>query len=234
MKKLFSYLLNDSPLLWLAPLVLLFLMAVFPPEANLAPVLEILIYLGALALLYTVFLLLRGAVIRRRFLTRLARLCRERGYLLEIEGRWNLTLVVRTEAHTYSCAVVGGLRYRTPLLLTEGEATYAHLWGIRTPGVAEARYGLRVQSFTATVKKDYLFALARKRPLRFPTEGIRRVLIVNPCPRRVLSGTAEKFSYVPSGETVNDYLVFSGSGFCRMLECQSDVFAPDFARRGEL
>ena len=233
MKRLLSYLTNDAPLLWLAPLVLLLFLLLFPENARPAPALEFLIFCAILLLFYIAFLLLRGAVIRRRFLRRLTRLCRERGYILE-RPKGSASLVIRTEAHTYSCVLVGSLRYRTPILFSENEASYAHLWGIRTPGKAEARYNLRTQSFTATVKKDYLFAIARKKPLAFPAEGIRRAVIVNPCPRRVLCGTADQYTYVPPGDTVNDYLVFSGSSFCRMLACQGDVFDPHFARRGEL
>ena len=234
MKKLLSFFLNDAPLLWMIPVVLLLTGAAIPAEKALSLPVEFLILLGALAVFYAAFVVLRGAVLRRRFLSRLRRICKERGYVLETRKGGNLQLVIRTEVHTYSCAVVGSLCYRVPVLLWEQGHAYARVHGIRTPGVSEARYGLRVQSVTARVKNDYLFAVAPKKEILFPDDSVRRILIVNPCPRRVLCGTIKNFAYVPSGETVSDYLVFSGGAFCRMLECQGDVFSPDFARRGEL
>jgi len=177
-------------------------------------------FIAALALLYvTVVSLLR----RARFTRRLKRLCRNRGVDLELRGFWRMTFVVRTEAGTFAGMVVPSVFRWIPLLLDEDGKSYRHVYGIRIPSRVRTRRGAvnMAGESRVTITKAYAFYVAPRRRLLIPEGYIRKFVIVNPMPLRVMVGRVQQFVYADNGERIKDYLVYSGGAFCDYLDRQT-------------
>lgn len=190
------------------------------------------IVFGTILLLLLILPFIRFGVDRRRFLKRLRRVCKERGFLLEIRRGKHLQLVVRTESSTYSCVVLRAIRRGPSLLLADEGNAYARVYGLRTPTHMGTRAYRLMQGERKPIEHDYLLAHAPVRYFTFPEAG-KKAVIVNPRPRRVLCGTVQKFLIVDNGDAVDDYRVYTGGAFCNVLDRESTISRRVAARFGE-
>lgn len=183
----------------------------------LASVFNILLAIAALrwwlpvALIAGIFLLvfltrfLRALRIRRKFLKKLKRLCREPGItlspikrpyrsLLRLGDEVNFTL--QRGEKTYSCKLFGTLNRRNPLYFSEhGIVQCLHSFRFR-----------RIEYFRYTTQFEF----------GFEAEGTK-VLIVNPVSKELFAGHTEYFRPIDTGETLGAYKLFTATGFLGAL-----------------
>ncbi len=161
--------------------------------------------IGGLVLLVLFTRLWRAVRIRRNFLKRLKRLCRELHVTLSPIKRpyrslFRLTNEVNfTIGHgekTYFCKLFGTLNRRNPLYFSEkGIVQCLHSFRFR-----------RVEYFRYTTQFDF----------SFEAQGTK-VLIVIPVTKEIFAGHTEYFRPIDTGETIGEYKLFTATGFLGAL-----------------
>ena len=162
-----------------------------------------------LPLLLIAFLLsfrfLRACRIRRKFLRRLKKLCRELGAtlspikrpyrsLLRLCDEVNFTLQYGEK--TYRCKLFCALKRHTPLFFSEkGIVQCLHSFRFR-----------RVEYFRYTSQFDF----------SFEGQG-HKILIVNPVPKEIYAGDTSFYREIDTGERIGTYTVCTATGFLGAL-----------------
>ena len=161
--------------------------------------------IGGLVLLVFLIRFWRAVRIRRKFLKRLKRLCRElhvtlspikRPYrsLFRLTGQINFS--IKHGEKIYSCMLFGALNRRNPLYFSEkGIVQCLHSFRFR-----------RVEYFRYTTQFDF----------SFEAQGTK-VLIVIPVSKEIFAGHTEYFRLIDTGETVGEYKIFTATGFLGAL-----------------
>ncbi|MBQ9120798.1 MAG: ABC transporter ATP-binding protein [Clostridia bacterium] len=187
----------------------------------------------ALAVILTVSVPIAFWMRRARFMRRLKKLCQERNADLEIQRGWCTRLIVRTEAGTFACVVIPSLLKGIPLLLDDDGKGYRHVWGIRIPSRSGTLLGSTHWTGSRTaVTKAYACYIAPRRKLKFPAGYIKKFVIVNPKPRRVLAGMVQNYVHVDNGERIADYTVYTGGAFCDFVDRQTASYVAKYGSDG--
>ena len=184
--------------------------------------------IGAVILLWVVL----GTLIRRRrFVRRLKKLCRARGLDLELHGFWRMSFVVRTEAGTFAGVVAPSVFRWIPIIFDNDGKAYRHIYGIRIPSRATTRR-VRVNFASESrpcITRSYACYIAPRHRISFPGNYLRKFVIVNPMPLRVMVGEVQKFVYADNGERIADYTLYSGGAFCDYLDRRTVSYSDAWA-----
>ncbi len=158
-----------------------------------------------LLLLPFCYCFLRAVHIRRRFLKKLRRLCRERGFHLSrlrrpyrslLRLREEISFTLQTGQKTYDCKLFCSLRRHCPLYFAED-------------GTVVCRHSLRF-------RRIELFSYSTS--FRFDFESsATKICLVAPVPKELFAGNTVRNRPIDTGTVVGDYRIFNSTGFLNAL-----------------
>ncbi|MBE6702985.1 MAG: hypothetical protein E7585_06205 [Ruminococcaceae bacterium] len=177
---------------------------------------------------------IRALFIRRAFIRNLRQRCEKNGFALSkierpyrsifrIKDGFNFTVTANKK--TYPCKLLAApSRGNAMAISPEGIAYVIHIFGLRilprrrahlsSEFLGGARHMLGGNAWYTHME---LFRFTTKTDFSFEGEG-QKVLIVNPVPYALFSGTQTQAHPIDNGETVGAYKVFAGTAFLNALE----------------
>jgi hypothetical protein len=195
--------------------------------------------LAVICLLLAGFLLryVRALRIRRAFVKNLRERCRKCGFELSKIKRpyaslfWTkkeVSFTVKANGKTYDCKLLAGLSRCNPVSISpDGVLHVIHSWGLRiipSRGMYMATFfhapdGRVDKMIHASHWHQKLEILRFTVKISFGFESdTQKVLIVNPVPISLFSGTEKRARLIDNGDRIGGYKVFAGTAFLNALE----------------
>lgn len=197
-----AYLLGPSALMMLIVLAISFA----PIIRELLP--AIVTVVVALFILPPTVRMIRALRKRRAFVKELNAICTEKGYDLPAVALPYRSLLTPFDGECFS-VTVGGVRYSCKLIAAlrrnDPLALFAH---------GECQFIHNVRMFRMNIRtriKAYRFGYDAE-------EGAKKILIINPIPKRVYVSQSGRSVPIDNGDMVGEYKIYSASAFLNALE----------------
>lgn len=157
--------------------------------------------IAALIILLILFIALRRINLRRKFIKRLKKLCRENKYKLgrirsPLKYMPDSTFIVTANGKTFECKLIGARKASTPIVLDEDGS------GILIRAFVFA--GIRWWHYT----EEFNFGFDSK---------YQKILIVNPNAKFIYKDRDGEYGELDNGDTVGDYRIHTGQSFLNGL-----------------
>lgn len=167
---------------------------------------------------------------RLRFYTRLKRLCKQYGFRIRSHRGWFSSIIlpgksyqiaVEANGKTYYCRMIASYRRLNRMqFFSDGSFFSVFSMHMPTPAVAvTSRFAMgAVYIDRSHVDEREIFKIKIKGRYAFDCEEKgRKILILNPVPRRVILGT-DTHKEADNGDRIGEYSVYTGGAFIRALK----------------
>ena len=206
--------------------VLLLLVSIFfiPTSLNVKDTLTILIPVIVAVVVLLLFKRIRALLVRRKFIKKLKKLCKSYNFVMSEENKLYQSVFhvydgynfkINANGKSYACKLVGTLDRGASLCFNKDGTMYAiHSLKLKMPLGVNAR----TMKFTEkTFNGEEIFNRTEATDFSFEAD-CPKLLIVNPIPIKIYSGTPEYSTPIDTGCVVGEYKIFNGTGFLNALE----------------
>jgi hypothetical protein len=157
--------------------------------------------IAAVIIFLIIFIALRRVNLRRKFVRRLKKLCRENKYKLgrirnPLKFMSEQTFIVTANGKTFECKLIGARKKSIPMVLDDdGSGIYIHAFVFA---------GIRWWHYT----EEFEFGFDSK---------YQKILIINPNAKFVYKNRDGEYGELDNGDTVADYRIYTGQSFLNGL-----------------